>query len=176
MNKANEKDEEIKRLYLDEGLAMRKVASALGISVGKTYNRIKAMGIKSRSVSDYETTEKQREAGRRAGRIKKGMKVSADARKKMSESSFIGGIGHKKKRGDGYISVYFPDHPKSTRDGYIMEHILVAEAIHGRHLEDNECVHHKNFKRDDNRACNLQVMTKSEHMSYHMILRHKKGA
>ena len=30
----------------------------------------------------------------------------------MSESKIKGGIGHKKKRTDGYIAVYFPDHPQ----------------------------------------------------------------
>jgi hypothetical protein len=58
-------------------------------------------------------------------------------------------------------------HPKSTKSGYVMEHILVIEKELGRHLKDNECVHHINEIRSDNRAENLKVMTKSEHMRYH---------
>lgn len=85
-----------------------------------------------------------------------------------------GGIGHKKKRADGYIAIYFPDHPRSNSEGYIMEHILVMEALVGRHLNEDECVHHINGKRDDNRAKNLQLMTKREHMSYHSKKRWEK--
>lgn len=175
MNKASDRDKEIKELYM-QGLAMNKVADALGISVGKTYNRLKAMGVKSRSISDYEPTEKQIMTARELGKAGKGRKLSKETRAKISAGHFKGGIGHKKKRTDGYIAVYFPDHPNSNLDGYIMEHIIVAEAVAGRRLKENECVHHKNFKRDDNRASNLQIMTKSGHMSFHMKLRHRKGA
>ena len=90
----------------------------------------------------------------------------------MSYAGKIGGVGHKKKREDGYIAIYFPDHPKSSKDGYIMEHILVMEAIIGSHLEDNEVVHHKNGIRDDNRKENLKLMDFREHARYHMKQRH----
>lgn len=85
-----------------------------------------------------------------------------------------GGIGHKKKRSDGYVFIYFPDHPMSTKDGYVMEHDLVMEALIGRHLKGNECVHHINEIRDDNRKENLMLMTKSEHMSLHSKKRWEK--
>ena len=92
----------------------------------------------------------------------------------MSDSSKKGGIGHKKKRHDGYLAIYFPDHPKCNADGYIMEHVLVMESILGRWLRDDEIVHHVNHKRDDNRKENLKLMTKSEHMSFHMKEIHAK--
>lgn len=41
-------------------------------------------------------------------------------------------------------------------------------------IGEDECVHHINHKRDDNRLCNLRLMTKSEHMSMHMKERFKK--
>lgn len=91
----------------------------------------------------------------------------------MSESTKQGGIGHK-KRSDGYIAIYFPDHPKSTADGYIMEHDLVMECLIGRHLNPEEVVHHINFKRDDNRKENLKLMTFKEHAAFHMKRRHEE--
>ena len=54
-----------------------------------------------------------------------------------------------------------------------MKHILVVEKAIGRHLNDNECVHHINHVRDDNRIENLRLMTVSEHMSMHMKERHE---
>lgn len=53
-----------------------------------------------------------------------------------------------------------------------MEHDLVMECLIGRHLKDDEVVHHINEIKDDNRKCNLQLMTASEHMSYHAKKRH----
>ena len=85
----------------------------------------------------------------------------------------MGGIGHKKKRTDGYVAVYFPDHPNSNNSGYIMEHVLVMECLIGRHLRADECVHHINENKADNRGANLKLMTKKEHMSYHMKKRHE---
>jgi len=86
----------------------------------------------------------------------------------------ITGIGHKKKRADGYIALYYPKYPSSNKDGYVMEHVYVMEQHLGRSLTNDEIVHHKNFDRADNRIENLQVMSLSEHMSYHSTIRWNK--
>lgn len=86
----------------------------------------------------------------------------------------MGGIGCQKQKTDEYIAIYFPDHPSSASDGYIMEHKLVAEALLGRALADDECVHHINGIRYDNRKENLQVMKDKDHRSYHMKERWRK--
>lgn len=163
------KDEDIIALYCD-GSSMRETADILGIAVGTVYNRLKANNIKPHGRIDRTPTEKELAAYKRNGQRRKGQKVSAETRKKISEAHKLSGIGHKKKRRDGYIAIYFPDHPKATKEGYIMEHDLMMECLIGRWLREDECVHHKNFIRDDNRTDNLQLMTKREHMSYHMKL------
>ena len=56
----------------------------------------------------------------------------------------------------GYLSVYAPDHPKAY-GGRVREHVLVAEKMLGRYLENDEMVHHINRLRDDNRVDNLFV-------------------
>ncbi len=66
--------------------------------------------------------------------------------------------------GKGYVMVRMPEHPRARQNGYVLEHILIAEAMLGRPLRDGEEVHHKNLIRDDNRPENLQVFgTHLEH-------------
>lgn len=166
-------------LYVIRGKPMHEISGDLGISVGTVYNYMKKYGIKSRTIKEsFEVLKSKgweypKEAREQIKKAHLGKVVSEETRRKMSISDKVGGIGHKKKRKDGYICIYFPDHPNSTKDGYIMEHILVAECLLGRHLNREEVVHHKNGVRDDNRKENLEVMTFKEHAAYHMKKRHE---
>lgn len=72
-------------------------------------------------------------------------------------------IGRKYKTFDGYIAVYRPDHPDTTRNGMMMEHRLIAEIKYGRRLLRSEDVHHINGIKDDNRPENLEVLTSGSH-------------
>ncbi len=63
----------------------------------------------------------------------------------------------KKHLNRGYVMVYAPNHPKAYHDGYIPEHILIAEASLGRPLTKDECVKHINGIKDDNSPANLKV-------------------
>lgn len=63
----------------------------------------------------------------------------------------------------GYILVRAPQHPMASREGYVMQHRLVAAEMLGRMLKPNEVVHHLNGVKDDNRPENLEVMEKAEH-------------
>lgn len=81
---------------------------------------------------------------------------------------------HSKKRRDGYIALYMPDYISASKSGYVMEHVFIMEQHIGRRLHKDECVHHINRKKDDNRLSNLQLMTKREHMSLHAKERHEK--
>mgnify|MGYP003309511310 CR=1 FL=1 len=158
----------LKTLYIDESRPMHEVAEIMGLSVGKIYKTLTENNFPKRAAHKGMLGKKHTKNAK--AKISKGNKnkiISVETRLKMAAASTKGGIGYKKKRTDGYIAVYFPDHPCSSKDGYIMEHILVAEALLGRHLNSNECVHHKNKKRNDNRKENLQVMTKSEHLALH---------
>ena len=93
------------------------------------------------------------------------LKISQSHKGRFKNSYKYG--GHRKKRKDGYIKVYVPDHPLATKDGYVMEHILVMEEAIGRYITRDEVVHHKNKIRDDNRLENLELMTFEEHSRLH---------
>lgn len=82
--------------------------------------------------------------------------------------------GGRWKHWQGYVYVYQLNHPYA-KNGYVYEHRLVIEKDIGRYLLLTEHVHHINGIRDDNRIENLQLMTRSEHMSYEMTKKWRTG-
>lgn len=168
------------RLYVDERKPMHKIAKELNIAIGSVYNYLKKYGIATRDKKQtftFKGVKLTNEQRIRISKMNKGKKLSDETKKKLSDARFRGGVGFKKRRTDGYIALYFPEHPRSNSEGYIMEHVLVMECIIGRPLKDDEVVHHKNHKKDDNRKENLELMTFKEHARLHMKERHalKKG-
>jgi len=79
--------------------------------------------------------------------------------------------GGRYKTPRGYISVLAPNHPRANSAGRVFEHTLVAEQEVGRYLEPNECVHHINGDKGDNRPENLEVMIRGEHEARHLSKR-----
>ena len=73
---------------------------------------------------------------------------------------------------NGYVTQYSPNHPREMKgtgyNGYVYQHILVAEGMLGRPLRAGEVVHHINHVRDDNRHQNLVVFaSQSCHSKVH---------
>jgi len=69
---------------------------------------------------------------------------------------------------DGYVLELAPGHPAAaTQKGYVLQHRLVMEKQLGRFLTPNELVHHKNEIKTDNRPENLELMSRSRHISHH---------
>jgi len=162
--------EKLYLLYIKQQKPMHQIADELGVAIGTVYNYLNKYNIETRDQKETFTMKGRKQTEKVCQIISMTHKcktVSDETKHKISESHKVGGVGHKKLRSDGYISVYFPDHPKSSKDGYIMEHILVMECLIGRHLNANECIHHINQIKNDNRKENLKLMTLSEHMSFH---------
>lgn len=88
-------------------------------------------------------------------------------------------VGGRRVSNLGYILIYKPEHPFARDRGYVLEHRLVAETfldlpeeqtvlIDGiRYLSPSYHVHHKDEDKTNNMPSNLEVMTPSQHMSYH---------
>ena len=68
---------------------------------------------------------------------------------------------------EGYKQVYKPKSPEARSDGYVAVHRDVASRKLGRPLRDDEVVHHKDGNKLNNRASNLQVMTRPQHWKVH---------
>lgn len=164
--------EVIEQLYNIEKMPMRKIAKRLNMSVGKIHKYFTIYGLQPRK-DTCKGMKHSKAVCEIISRTHKGKTMPLETRAKISNArkgSYIKPSefgGHRKQRTDGYICVYVPHHQKATKDGYVMEHILIAENHIGRHLNENEVVHHKNKIRNDNRVENLMVLTKTEHAKLH---------
>ncbi len=79
--------------------------------------------------------------------------------------------GGRYQTAQGYVWVKQPGHPLADSRGYVAEHRLVAEAMLGRPLCDDEIVHHRDHNTSNNAPDNLEVLTRSEHPHRHAGLR-----
>jgi hypothetical protein len=79
------------------------------------------------------------------------------------------------KRINGYYVIYCPDNPNAMKDGYVYEHVLVAQKMLGRLLEENEVVHHLDFNRANNLPSNLQILEKGQHTKIHNWINNTPG-
>ena len=75
--------------------------------------------------------------------------------------------GGRQVRSDAYAYVLAGDHPTTRRDGYIQEHVLVAEQAVGRLLLRTEVVHHRDGLTLHNSPENLQILPRAEHARLH---------
>ena len=77
---------------------------------------------------------------------------------------------------NGYIIQFCPDHPNCSKDGYILEHLLLMEKHIGRTLLPTEVVHHINGDNQDNRIENLMLfINQANHAKHEIRKRNKKG-
>lgn len=76
----------LEKLYLEQELSMKEISKELGVAVGSVYNYIKKYGIKSRPIITEKSKKKISEANRGRVSPRKGTHLSAETKKKMSES------------------------------------------------------------------------------------------
>jgi len=66
-----------------------------------------------------------------------------------------------------YLKLLIPGHPRSNPEGYVHEHIVVAEKALGRNISVNNPVHHHDGDSHNNDSSNLVIC---ESNAYHKLL------
>ncbi len=100
--------------------------------------------------------------------------------KALTESGFVAtkfipvgarkGVRNRKRKivdAMGYDVVFEPNHPISMKNGYVRIHRKIMYDC-GFLKNVNDIVHHKNENKKDNRLCNLEVVSNSNHTFHHV--------
>lgn len=93
-------------------------------------------------------------------------KLGVTIRKDAGENhhNWKGGIINK---GDGYIGIWKPEHPRADMQGYVYEHTLIMEQKLKREILKEEEIHHINLNKKDNGINNLCLCSHKEHLKIH---------
>lgn len=149
-------EEQLYDAYVNKGMSQYECAELFGTSQKVVWRAMKKMGIKARKAAKRDQFG-EKNSSWKGGRIlvgattPEGYRIASDTR------------GKKK-----YYMVLCRSHPNANKYGYVFEHIKVALESAGREkLEKDECVHHINCIKTDNRSENLQICSKAKHRDYH---------
>lgn len=66
-----------------------------------------------------------------------------------------------------------PEHPQAQKQGYVLEHILIAENVLGKPLPPKAVIHHVDGDRQNNSPNNLVIC---EDNNYHKLLHQRMNA
>ncbi len=96
-----------------------------------------------------------------------GLSPKKNASNKQNHPHWKGG---KNIAWNGYVRILNREHPRALSNGYVWEHLLVAESklrrpliYFGKGDSRNETVHHINGVKTDNRPENLEILTAPAH-------------
>ena len=65
---------------------------------------------------------------------------------------------------EGYVNVKAKGHHRADKNGYVKEHILIAEKKYGIKITKDKDVHHIDGNKSNNNPDNLEVLSREEHV------------
>jgi hypothetical protein len=162
-----------------ETRAKISAASRGRVTSEETKAKLRAAGL-GRRFSDE--TRAKISAGVLASGHRKGAKTSEETKAKMRAARHPGGRnasnwkgGRPKFTRQGYVLIRDPGLPDDAASVYILEHRWVMATAMGRALRQDEHVHHRDGDKANNRIENLCLMSQSEHMRLHGLLKRQRA-
>lgn len=137
------------------------------------------MGVAKKGVAMNDATKKKISKALKGkpnrGSFKKGVTSWSKGLKRpeISGDKHPNWKGGKFTNKQGYVFVRIKTHTRVDKNGYVKEHVLVAEKALGRFLTKEEVIHHINEVKSDNRLENLYLFESNyAHSEYHSNVRH----
>lgn len=155
-------------MYSD-GMSIREIGRTVGLSTSTTRLHLLRAGASLRTPEDGNRLARKRGQRRSRKGVPRGpfsdewKSNISRGRIKWSENNAVG----VSLKPSGYLEHTMGEHK------FRLVHVVLMEGIIGRRLFRNECVHHINHDKTDNRIENLALMTVSEHARLHAKINHK---
>lgn len=146
-------------MYLS-GMSIPDVSSKTNIPMSTLRFRFKKLGILRGRSDSIALAAKQGKLG--GGNRGKKITFTDEWRDNISKSKTGVGVGYSVKP-SGYIEITMGENKGR------LQHVVLMEAVIGRKLFSNECVHHIDHNKQNNSIENLQLMTRAEHSRLHAL-------